>query len=111
MHAFGRSDYAGDEPHYLLTAKSLVEDGSPDLRDEYATRAYAEFYPYDLEPHGSLTGGRINEPHGVGFPLLIAPAYAIAGAEGVEGVLAALAGLASVLGDPLALRAAAEPRG
>src|SRR4051794_15664386 len=65
MHAFGRSDYGGDEAHYLLTAKSIVEDGNPDLRDEYATRAYAEFYPYDLMPHGSLTSGRVNEPHGV----------------------------------------------
>ena len=55
LHAFAGSDYAGDEPHYLLTAKSLVEDGSPDLRDEYATRAYREFYPYDIAPDGALT--------------------------------------------------------
>src|SRR4051794_35738229 len=109
MHAFGRSDYAGDEPHYLLTAKSLVEDGSPDLRDEYATRAYAEFYPYDLEPHGSLTKGRVNEPHGVGFPLLIAPAYAIAGAKGVELFLAAIAALAVVLAYLLARRVVPDP--
>src|SRR3954452_21671576 len=109
MHAFGRSDYGGDEPHYLLTAKSLVEDGNPDLRDEYATRAYAEFYPYDLEPHGSLTKGRVNEPHGVGFPLLIAPAYAIAGPKGVEVFLAALAALAVALGYLLARRVVPDP--
>jgi hypothetical protein len=109
MHAFGRSDYGGDEPHYLLTAKSLVEDRSPDLRDEYASRAYSEFYPYDLEPHGSLTKGRVNEPHGVGFPLLIAPAYAIGGAKGVEVFLAALAALAVVLGYALALRVVPDP--
>src|SRR3954469_8211600 len=109
MHAFGRSDYGGDEPHYLLTAKSLVEDRSPPLRDEYATRAYAEFYPYDLEPHGSLTEGRVNEPHGVGFPLLIAPAYAIAGAKGVEVMLAALAALAMLLAYSLAVRVVPDP--
>src|SRR3954452_7717115 len=109
MHAFGRSDYGGDEPHYLLTAKSIAEDGNPDLRDEYAQRAYAEFYPYDLEPHGSLTGGRINEPHGVGFPLLIAPAYAIAGPKGVEVFLAAVAALAMVLAYALALRVVPDP--
>ena len=109
MHAFGRSDYGGDEPHYLLTAKSLVEDRNPDLRDEYAARAYAEFYPYTLAPHGSLTNGRVNEPHGVGFPLLIAPAYAIAGAKGVEVFLAAIAALAIVLGYMLALRVVPDP--
>src|SRR3954467_10693405 len=109
MHAFGRSDYGGDEPHYLLTAKSLVEDGNPDLRDEYATRAYAEFYPYDLRPHGALTKGRVNEPHGVGFPLVIAPAYAIAGAKGVEVFMAAVTALAIVRGYALALRLVPDP--
>src|SRR3954471_6134109 len=109
MHAFGRSDYGGDEPHYLLTAKSLVDDGNPDLRDEYATRAYREFYPYDLTPHGSLTNGRANEPHGVGLPLLIAPAYAIAGAKGVEVFLAMIAALAVALAYLLALRVVPDP--
>src|SRR3954467_10077082 len=109
MHAFGRSDYGGDEPLYLLTAKSLVEDGNPDLRDEYAQHAYREFYPYDLTPHGSLTNGRANEPHGVGFPLLIAPAYAIAGAKGVEVFLAMIAALAIVLAYLLARRVVPDP--
>src|SRR3712207_131660 len=71
-------EYAGVEPHYLLTARSLVDDRGPDLRDEYDARAYREFVP-SLRPDGSLTDGRVNEPHGVGFPLLIAPAYAIGG--------------------------------
>ena len=31
LHAFGASDYAGDEPHYLLAAKSIVEDGDVDV--------------------------------------------------------------------------------
>src|SRR4051794_7080977 len=105
LHAAGRSDYTGEEPHYLLTAKSLVDDRSPDLRDEYSGRAYRDFYPYALAPHGALTKGRANEPHGVGFPLLIAPAYAIGGAHGVELFLAALAALAVALAYALAQRA------
>ena len=45
LDAFGASDYAGDEPHYLLAAESLVDDRNVDVRDEYAARAYDDFYP------------------------------------------------------------------
>src|SRR5690349_20771244 len=109
MHAFGRSDYGRGEAHYLLTAKSLVDDGSPDLRDEYASHAFRDFYPYNLTPHGSLTGGRANEPHGVGLPLLIAPAYAIAGAKGVEVFMAMITALAVAIAYLLALRVVPDP--
>src|SRR5215213_844813 len=94
LDAFARSDYGGDEPHYLLAAESLVEDGDVDVVDEYAGRAYADFYPHELRPHGRKTAGRLNEPHGVGFPLLIAPAWALGGARAVELFLAAIAALA-----------------
>ena len=109
MRAFDHSQYAGEEPHYLLTAKSLVEDGSFDLTDEYRSRAYREFYPGTLRPEGLLTRGRVDEPHGVGFPLLIAPAFAIGGAKGVEVFLAAVAALAVLLGYRLALRVVPNP--
>src|SRR3954465_5284847 len=109
LSAFGASDYGGDEPHYLLAAKSIVEDGDVDLLDEYAGRAYSDFYPYTLHRHGRTTEGRLNEPHGVGFPLLIAPAYAIGGAKGVELFLAAIAALAVALAYRLALRVAPDP--
>jgi hypothetical protein len=109
LHAFGASDYGGDEPHYLLAAKSIVDDGDVDLLDEYDARAYAEFYPYDLSPHGRQIEGRLNEPHGVGFPLLIAPAYALGGAKAVELFLAAIAALGVALAYRLALRVAPDP--
>jgi hypothetical protein len=109
MRAFDSASYAGDEPHYLLTAKSIVDDGNIDLANEYRSRAYRSFYPRPLDPHGLLTGGRLNEPHGLGFPLLIAPAYAIGGAAGVELLLAALAALAMLLGYRLALRVVPDP--
>jgi hypothetical protein len=109
LHAFGASEYGGDEPHYLLAAESLVEDGDVDVLDEYASRAYADFYPYDLGSHGRETEGRLNEPHGVGFPLLITPAYALAGPRGVELFLAAIAALAIALAYRLALRVVPDP--
>jgi hypothetical protein len=109
LDAFGNSDYGGDEPHYLLAAESIVEDADVDVKDEYAERAYERFYPYELDRHGSETDGRLNEPHGVGFPLLIAPAYAVAGAHGVELFLAAIAAIAVVLGYLLAVRVVPDP--
>jgi hypothetical protein len=109
LGAFGASDYGGDEPHYLLAAESVVEDGNVDVLDEYADRRYADFYPYELDRHGQETDGRLNEPHGVGFPLFIAPAYALAGAKGVELFLAAVAALALVLAYRIALRVVPDP--
>src|SRR3954447_10220088 len=109
LHAFGAAQYGGDEPHYLLAAKSLVDDRDLDVRNQFAARAYREFYPYALERHGRLRRGRLNEPHGAGFPLLIAPAFAVGGARGVEIFLAAIAALAVALGHRLALRVAPEP--
>jgi hypothetical protein len=73
LDASGNSDYGGHEPHYLLAVRSLVDDRNVDVRDEYAERAYASFYPYELDRHGKLTEGRLNEPHGLGFPLLWCP--------------------------------------
>jgi hypothetical protein len=109
LPAFGTSQFGGDEPHYLLTAASIVSDRDLDLRDEYAARAYRDWYPYVLERHGRLTGGQANEPHGAGFPLLIAPAYAIGGPLAVQLLLAAIAAAAFVLAALLARRVAPEP--
>ena len=113
LHAFGSSDYGGDEPHYLLAAESIVEDGDFDLNNQYARRAYEDFYPYELDRHGRETEGRLHEPHGIGFALFISPVYALAGAKGVELFLAAIAALAvyrlalRVVPDPWAIGAAA----
>ena len=109
LDAFDDSDYGGDEPHHLLAAHSLVEDRDLDVADEYLDADYADFYPYALDRHGRATGGRLHEPHGAGFPLLIAPAYAIGGPTGVELFLAAIAALAVVLAYRLALHVVPDP--
>ena len=109
LDAFRDSNYGGDEPHYLLTAESLVEDLDLDVQNQYDARAYGEFYPYTLEPHGDATNGRLHEPHGAGFAALVAPAYALGGAVGVELFLAALAALAVALAYRLALLVAPDP--
>jgi len=109
LDAFAGSNYGGDEPHYLLAAESIVADRDLDLANQYDARAYAGFYPYELDEHGRERDGRLYEIHGVGFALLIAPAYAIAGAVGVELLLAALAALAVALAYRLAVRVVPDP--
>ena len=37
--------------------------------------AYADYYPEELERRGQLTEGRLNEPYGFGFALLLVPAW------------------------------------
>lgn len=109
LDAVGGSQYAGDEPHYLLAAKSIVNDHDVDLRNQFADRSYREFYAGRLGHHGVETKGYLYETHGIGFALLIAPAYAVGGAKGVELFLAALAALCLLLAYRLVLRVVPDP--
>ncbi len=98
------SSYAGAEPHLLLAAESLADGGDLDLADEYAERRDAP-----LRTDGRVVDGRLVEPHGIGFPLLIAPAYALGGATLVTLLLAAVAALGFVLAATLARRVVPDP--
>src|SRR4051794_19079209 len=102
-------DYAGNEPHHLLAAESIVSDRDVNLSDEYAERSYASWYPRELRTDGSEVGGRLVEPHGVGFAMLITPAYALGGPRAVQWEMLALLALAFVLGAALARRMVPEP--
>ena len=102
-------DYAGSEPHHLLAAESIVSDHDVDLRDEYRDRAYANWYPRELRTDGREVGGRLVEPHGIGFAALIAPAYALGGARAVQAEMAMLLALAFVFAAVLARRMVPEP--
>ncbi|MBE7553408.1 MAG: hypothetical protein HS126_20245 [Anaerolineales bacterium] len=75
----------GDEPHYLLTTHSLVHDGDFDLANNYAQLDYLNFYfSKDITPQIRLgpSGQQILD-HQLALPVLVAPAYALAGREGV----------------------------
>ncbi len=103
------SGYAGHEPHYLLAARSIAEDGDVDLTNQYARRAYAGFVPRGLRPDARPVSGRLHETEGAGLALAIAPAYALGGPRAVELELAAIAALAFVLAASLARRLVPEP--
>jgi hypothetical protein len=102
-------DYAGDELHHLLAARSWVEDGDLDLVNQYADDQWREFTAREVRPSGTIVLGYLREPEGVGLPLAISPAYALGGAELVELAIAALTALAFVLAAALARRIVPEP--
>jgi hypothetical protein len=101
----GVGGYAEEERHFLVAASSLA-DGGVDLTDEYADPGSRHF---PAATDGRAVEGRLVEPHGIGFPLLIAPAYSLGG-DGLAVVfLAAVAALAFVLGARLARRVVPDP--
>jgi hypothetical protein len=108
--AAGGSRYAGAEPHHLLAAASLADGLDLDLADEYA-RGLGDRWTAGgrLRTDGRVVAGRLVEPHGLGFGLLLAPAYALGGATLAVVLLAAVAALAFVLGAALARRVVPDP--
>jgi hypothetical protein len=103
------ADVSAPEAHRLLAADSLVSDGDVDLRNQYADDAWRDFYDGPLRPAGRTVAGRLVEPTGLGFTLLIAPAYAVAGATGVRLFLGALAALGFCLAAALGRRLVPDP--
>jgi len=80
---------SGDEPYYLLIAHSLVHDHDFELSNNFANKDYLAFYPGDLFPrHESVTTRPLLvSKHSLGLPVLIAPAYAVAGWQGAAHTL------------------------
>ena len=103
------SEYAGDEPHFLLAAAAIADGDGVGLAGAYTERTWAAWQREPLVSDGKVVGGRLVEPHGIGFPLLIAPAYALGGPNLVEALLAAIAALGFVLAAALARRVVPDP--
>src|SRR6266511_1092466 len=109
LHASPGEDLSEPEAHVLLLTRSIADDGDVDLSDEYGAAAWRPFYGRQLVP---LTGPRERgqlEQIAAGFPLLIAPAYALGGRVAVELWLAALAALGYVAAAWIARQLVPEP--
>ena len=109
MDGAGGHDYAGDESHYLLAAKSLAEQHNIDVRDDYREGGWRDFDSSPPQPQGVLRKGARYEPHSIGLPLLAAPFYALGGAKAVELLVAALLAAAMALSYLLARRVVPDP--
>lgn len=89
----------GDEPHYLLTTHSLAHDHDVNIVNNYDQEDYTDFYHLNLKAqrHLNVYKDRIILHHlMIGLPMLIMPAYAIAGIYGVFTFLNVLMALAMV---------------
>jgi hypothetical protein len=96
----------GDEPHYLLAAHSLVTDADFDLANNYQHLDYLAFYfSPEIDPQVRIHGrtGQQILNHYLGLPVLIAPAYALAGRLGVLTFQAVLGGILAALTFKLAV--------
>ena len=96
-----------DEPFYLVTTQSLLQDGDLDLRNQYAARSYESFFDH---PDGlwtqsvPLADGRVLSPHNVGLAVLLLPGFAVDGLVGAQVQVVLTAALTWALAFVLALR-------
>jgi hypothetical protein len=105
-----RKSVSGDEPHYLVMARSLWRDGDLDLRDNYAREDWRQDTPGPVQPHygAPRRDGRPFSAHSPGLPLLLAPIDAIGGRRACAVLLGLLAAWLTVEVRALALRATGD---
>lgn len=90
----------GDEPFYLLTTQSLLQDGDLDLSQQYRRRSYESFFDHsDGLWSQSITrdDGTFLSPHNLGLPLLLLPGFGAAGLLGAQVQMLVMAALTFAL--------------
>jgi hypothetical protein len=96
LRATNGASITGDEPFYLLTTQSLIEDGNLDLKEQYERRSYETFFDH---PDGlwrqsvETSDGLLLSPHEPGLSVLVIPGFALDGLRGVQVQLLLIAAL------------------
>ena len=112
IRATNGASITGDEPFYLLTTQSMIEDGDLDLRNQYESRSYESFFDH---PDGlwkqSLPApdGRLLSPHNPGLSALLIPGFAAGGLAGAQAQLLLIAAATMALAFVLAARLTGRP--
>lgn len=97
----------GDEPYYLLLAHSLVHDFDAELSNQYADGDSRRFMRRPIKPQlgdPATADGRVYSRHSLLLPLVLAPAYAVAGRSGAMTMMALFAAALAWMVLRLALR-------
>ena len=101
LRASRGASITGDEPFYLVTTQSLLQDGNLDLRRQYEEGTYRSFFDHS-EPlwrqADPLPNGRLLSPHQPGLSVLLIPGFAAAGIVGAQVQMLLMAALAYALG-------------
>ena len=96
MRATRAASITADEPFYLMTTVSLIDDGNLDLKAQYARKSYREFFDH---PDGlwrqsvETSDGLLLSPHEPGLSVLVVPGYLIDRLRGVQVQLMLLSAL------------------
>jgi hypothetical protein len=96
LRATRNASITGDEPFYLLTTRSLIDDGNLDLTAQYERRSYESFFDH---PDGlwrqsvETSDGKLLSPHEPGLSVLLIPGFAIDGLRGAQVQLLLIAAL------------------
>ena len=64
---------SGDEPHYVMIAQSLVEDGDFDLKNNLKDKTYFKYLPVEIRLHGMVRDGKYRSYHLPGVSFLLLP--------------------------------------
>jgi len=87
LRASNGASITGDEPFYLITTQSLIDDGDLDLRQQYDRFSYRAFFDHN-EPlwrqSGPMPDGRVLSPHDPGLSVYLVPGFALGGLLGAQ---------------------------
>lgn len=99
VKAVGNRVPAGDEPHYLIIAQSLLLDGDVQIENNHQRHDYQSYFANLPRPDFLRRGvnGQIYSIHAPGLPALVAPAFAIDGYRGVVVFMAVLVAVGGAL--------------
>ncbi len=86
---------AGDEPHYLVIAQSLLRDRDLRIEDNHRDEHYLDYFDGALKPDFMRRGldGQIYSIHAPGTSVVVLPAFAVAGYAGAAVMVTLLVGL------------------
>jgi hypothetical protein len=113
LRATRAASITGDEPFYLLTTQSLLQDGDLDLRQQYERESYRSFFDHRdglWRQSVPTSDGRLLSPHEPGLSVLVIPGFAAAGLRGVQVELLLLTALTFSLAFVLAAGESGSPR-